>query len=345
MPTLHDFIEQRRGPILQGCRDMRMPELPAEPGPGLSLFIDGLVARLQAPDAPSRVGAEAHAYGALLLAHGLARADVVREYGNVCQMVTRLAIAESLPMTVFEFQILNACIDDAVAGAMAAELPETEWGPGFASLVHEIRNHLNTALLAAALVKGESSVSMMAIGVLDRSLAGLRQLVDGALLEVRLQRRHARDADVVALDPLLAEIGVAAQLAAAAQRCEFSAGPIQPGLMVHADVGMLHSAIWNLLQNAFKFTRLGTRVTLTASEAGGVVQIAVSDECGGLPTKSADSLFTVYEQRSADRSGLGLGLSIARRAVVGCGGQMRVTDRPGTGCSFAIELPAGPTAP
>jgi hypothetical protein len=69
------------------------------------------------------------------------------------------------------------------------------------------------------------------------------------------------------------------------------------------------------------------------------VQIDVADECGGLPTGKCEELAAACEQRGADRSGLGLGLFITRKAVEASGGVLRVRDVPGTGCVFTIDLP------
>ena len=54
---------------------------------------------------------------------------------------------------------------------------------------------------------------------------------------------------------------------------------------------------------------------------------------------SAEDLFRPFEQRSADRSGLGLGLAIARESVETNGGEIRARNLPGTGCIFTIDLP------
>jgi signal transduction histidine kinase len=72
------------------------------------------------------------------------------------------------------------------------------------------------------------------------------------------------------------------------------------------------------------------------------VLIEVEDECGGLPEGQTEDLFGVFEQRSADRSGLGVGLAIARASVEMNGGEIRVRDLPGRGCIFTIELPRLP---
>ena len=72
---------------------------------------------------------------------------------------------------------------------------------------------------------------------------------------------------------------------------------------------------------------------------GDLVLIEVEDQCGGLPPGSAEKMFTPFTQRSDDKSGLGLGLSIARQSIEEDGGTLSVRDLPGSGCVFTISLP------
>ena len=74
------------------------------------------------------------------------------------------------------------------------------------------------------------------------------------------------------------------------------------------------------------------------------VRIHVADDCGGLGEGVAEHIFQPFEQWGADRTGLGLGLTIARRAAEAQGGSVSVEDRPGAGCTFTLELPRAFTA-
>ena len=108
---------------------------------------------------------------------------------------------------------------------------------------------------------------------------------------------------------------------------------------------MVHSAVSKLLQNAFKFSRAHGNVSLSARGNADRVLIEVRDECGGLPPGKAKDWFRPFMPGSAQRPGLGLGLSIALSAARANAGDIHVRDNPGTGCVFTIDLPRQPDTP
>jgi signal transduction histidine kinase len=166
--------------------------------------------------------------------------------------------------------------------------------------------------------------------VVERSMADAR-------LEMELQKReHVRVAE------LIDEIGIAAAFQADEHGHHLVVEPVEFGIVVDADPQILAAALGNLLQNAFKFTRPHTKVSLTTRATADRVVIEVADECGGLVGGDGEGLFRAFEQRGDDRTGLGLGLSISRRGVEANGGVVRVRDLPGTGCVFSVDLPRLP---
>ena len=80
-------------------------------------------------------------------------------------------------------------------------------------------------------------------------------------------------------------------------------------------------------------------MTLRTRATEGHVLIEVSDECGGLPRGKVEELFQPFSQRGKERSGLGLGLSIARSAAQAHAGDIHVENMPGKGCVFTLDLP------
>jgi hypothetical protein len=75
-----------------------------------------------------------------------------------------------------------------------------------------------------------------------------------------------------------------------------------------------------------------------------LIRIEVEDGCGGLEPGAKEIIFAPFAQANGDRSGLGLGLSIAREIIVAHGGTLGVQDLPGIGCIFQVDLPGQKSA-
>jgi signal transduction histidine kinase len=208
------------------------------------------------------------------------------------------------------------------------------------NLAHELRNHLHTATLAIMALRGGQVGLTGATGaVLDRSLIGMRAIIDRSLAEVRARSGALPDMQSIPLSGFIADVGISAGLEAKAHGCTLTINDVDPTLSVEADREMLFSAVGNLLQNAFKFTQRGTEIVLATSASSDLVRIEVRDHCGGLTVADPEVLFKSFKQDDSDRSGLGLGLGISRHAVRSMGGTLGARNVPGTGCVFTIELP------
>ena len=137
----------------------------------------------------------------------------------------------------------------------------------------------------------------------------------------------------------LNDVVAASALQAEYRGCQFIAEPVAADLMTDVDPQLLASAVTNLLNNAFKYSHEGGTVRLSATAQGTTLVIAVDDACGGIPPTVGDPFQPFGERRGKDRTGLGLGLSIARKAVRAHGGDIHIVNRPGVGCTFSIEIP------
>ena len=135
------------------------------------------------------------------------------------------------------------------------------------------------------------------------------------------------------------EVAPAATLAADVRRVTLTVEAVEPGLRVEADRQVLTAVLMNLLQNAIKFTRPGTGITLRVGGSEERVLIEVEDQCGGLPVGETDELFRAFEQRGANRTGLGLGLAFSRWGIEANRGRVYARNIPGAGCVFTIDLP------
>lgn len=110
-----------------------------------------------------------------------------------------------------------------------------------------------------------------------------------------------------------------------------------------ADRNRVHQVLFNLLDNAVRFTPEGGRVGVSASSHNGAVEVRVSDTGVGIPAEHLPRLFErfyrVDSARSREGGGTGIGLAIARSVIEAHGGRIWAESTPGRGSVFAFELP------
>ena len=355
---LQDFIAVNRDEIISRCRGKVAarsvpPPATAEVDHGVPVFLDQLGnalrdGRITSPE----ISRSAIKHGHDLLLQGFTVSQVVHDYGDVCQAITELAVELNAAITADDFRTLNRCLDDAIAGAV------TEYGRGrnqsgidgesargserLGFLAHELRNLMNTAIMAFEVLKtGNVGVAGSTGTVLHRSLMASRALIGRSLAEVRLtQGIQNREQFLVA--GFIDEVATTCALEAHTRGVRLTVMPVEDGVAIEADRQVLAAVVGNLLQNACKFTQPRTIVTLRVGASDERVLIEVQDECGGLPAGNASELFRPFEQRGADRTGLGLGLAFSRWGAEANDGRVYARNLPDHGCVFTVDLPRIP---
>lgn len=370
---LHDFLETNRADLIDRCRarvvQRHLPqEFAQDAEHGMPIFLDQLIDRLRVglgpeseraaagPDGPSKreagseMGVSATRHGRELMARGFTVEQVVRDYGDLCQEITCLVMERGATIEVEEFRTLNLCLDDAIADAVTefayqrdllnAHRGVDSLNERLGSLTHELRNLLQQAMYAVDVIKrGKAGLSGATGALLDRSLVAMTNLIDRTLAEVRTTAGMSPRRQIISLADFISDVKVSALLAADIAGCRLTVSANDPLLGVEADRDMLFSAVDNLLQNAFKFTRPGAEVKLNAYAEGKRILISVEDRCGGLPPGDAERMFLPFTQYSSDKSGVGLGLAICRRCTEANDGTLSVRNLPGFGCVFTMDLP------
>jgi two-component system sensor histidine kinase KdpD len=119
--------------------------------------------------------------------------------------------------------------------------------------------------------------------------------------------------------------------------------------LYYIDPDRLVQVLWNLLENASKYTSPKFPIKLDASWTGSEVLIRVAD-CGpGIPLSESEKIFQHFYRLDRDRrshtQGSGLGLAICRGIVEAHGGRIWVEDRPNSGSVFCVSLPLPPPDP
>ena len=210
-----------------------------------------------------------------------------------------------------------------------------------------------------------------ALGILAETLAGEKDPVVVARLSRRLHNEAQRVSRVVDDLTVLSRMDAEEHLvpeavplhlivAQAAERVRPAAqdkdmtvnfGEPAQRLSIIGDRRMLVSAVYNLLDNAVKYSPARSVVEVRGRQDGDWVEVSVRDEGIGIPEVDIEHIFERFYRvegaRAKHLAGTGLGLAIVRHVVGTHGGEVRVESEEGQGSTFVLRLPAGPplTAP
>jgi two-component system phosphate regulon sensor histidine kinase PhoR len=117
---------------------------------------------------------------------------------------------------------------------------------------------------------------------------------------------------------------------------------------IRGDPQRLHQVFFNLLDNALKYTQTGGRVTISARQTNGEVQVCVADNGPGIGAEHLPHVFErfyrVDRARSRELGGTGLGLSIVKHIVQAHGGKVWADSQVGKGSAFYFTLIQNVTA-
>lgn len=287
----------------------------------------------------------AEEHGIELLRLGYTLSHVVHAYGAICQAITELASVKNTKISSNEFHDLNRCLDIAIAGAVTGfannhksqETSREVEHLGF--LAHELRNALTSVNIAFQLIKkGTVATGGSTAQLVDKGLRRIEYLIDRSLTEVRMRVDSKVIIETGYLLQLVDQI-VATASQEANSKNQVLEIKIDPMIIIEADQQLFYSAISNLIQNAIKYTRIGGRIQVRGYTLDKNIVVDVEDECGGLLTKNATDLFKPFEQQHQNKKGLGLGLTIAQKAIELNHGTIGAKNLPGKGCIFTITLP------
>ncbi len=206
---------------------------------------------------------------------------------------------------------------------------------------HELRSPLARLSVAIELARSGSS-SEMSLDRIQKEADRLAILV-GELLEVtRAEGDPAnRKLEEVCLDELLTEIVEDSRIEADARGCSLELN-IRERATMNADPELVRRAVENVVRNAIRYSPPGTSVDVSLDVSGSAARIQVRDHGPGVPAETLGLLFEPFYRVESDRDrasgGVGLGLSIARRAIQLHHGSIRATNE-NPGLCIEIELP------
>ena len=361
---LRAFIGDNRDELIERCRSKvasrRAPRsTPDEILHGVPMFLAQLVATFpdgvqSEPDSELRAAQAAAKHGRELLRQGFTIEQVVHDYGDLCQSITELAAERAAPIPAKDFGVLNIRLDQAIASAVAAYslqhaitvAAESKLAANdrLGALAAEMRNLVNTATLAiSAMKRGSVGFGGATAAALDRSMAGMRGIIDRTLAEARQELGESPHVEIIEIGPFIAAVQLAAGVEAALKGCDLTT-VVEPDIYVEADRHVLHGAITNLLNGVLGSMKREGHIFLSARSRTGRVIIDVEDSGANLDTGTLREILAGFEDRASASTALGSALLYSAKGIEASGGSLKARAVKGRGCLYTVDL-AGHASP
>lgn len=217
-----------------------------------------------------------------------------------------------------------------------------------ANISHELKTPVGGIGVLAETLVDEEDLEIIQRLAKRMNIEAMRasRTIDDLLELSRIEAGETSLRDPVAVNLVLAE-AVERSMNAAEQR-GITLDLVEPSrrMSLLGDRRQLVSAMFNLLDNAIKYSSPGSSVTVSAATDGATVSLSVADSGIGIPRRDLERVFErfyrVDRARSRETGGTGLGLAIVRHVASNHGGEVAVESREGEGTTFTLVLPAGP---
>jgi signal transduction histidine kinase len=268
-----------------------------------------------------------------------------------CPQVAQLAWVTPVRATLWATWLAALIAVAAVGITLQASITHGEKKSRFASAVtHELRTPLTTfRMYSEMLAKGMVPEAQRAtyLETLEKESERLAHLVENVLVHAQLEEgRRKLGRDRMTLDSILEralpmlerrvrEAGATLTLDVASAR----------GVELATDAHAVGQILFNLVDNACKYGRVGTPATIEirAHATHAVLELRVRDHGPGVPAALARAIFQPFERGERDERdpnpGVGLGLAIALGLARELGGDLRLERVDGAGACFCLELP------
>jgi two-component system sensor histidine kinase SenX3 len=217
-----------------------------------------------------------------------------------------------------------------------------------ANISHELKTPVGALGLLAETLGGEEDPDVVRRLAARMQLESQRvaRIIDDLLDLSRIESEEAPVREPVPVHLVVAQAVERVRAAADQRGIAIDAAEAPPRVSVLGDRRQLVSALYNLLENAVKYSDSSSAVEVRARTDGSWVELVVRDHGIGIPGRDLERIFErfyrVDQGRGRDSGGTGLGLAIVRHVASNHRGDVRVVSREGEGSTFTLRLPAGP---
>ncbi len=217
-----------------------------------------------------------------------------------------------------------------------------------ANVSHELKTPMGAlGLLAETLLsENEPQVAQRLAQRIHTEAFRISRVIDDLLDLSRIENEESPPREPVLINLVMAEAAERVREAANQRQIEVTLEEPSPQLVVLGDRRQLTSAVYNLLENAVKFSPQGSDIRCAGRAEGDDAVVIVEDHGVGIPSRDLERIFERFYRVDAGRSrstgGTGLGLAIVRHVAANHRGSIHVESREGEGSTFTLTLPRQP---
>ncbi|HEX3535169.1 MAG TPA: ATP-binding protein [Stellaceae bacterium] len=185
------------------------------------------------------------------------------------------------------------------------------------------------------------------LGIMREQAGRMARLVDDLLSLSRIElNEHVPPTAQVTLEPVIEQVAAGLELRAAARQMRIVCSLPRDLPVVIGEADELAQVFQNLIDNAIKYGRLQTEITVSPRIAEGLLGIAVADRGDGIADEHLPRLterfYRVDSARSRELGGTGLGLAIVKHILNRHRGRLDIESTPGVGSTFTVWLRLAP---
>lgn len=217
-----------------------------------------------------------------------------------------------------------------------------------ANVSHELKTPIGALGLLSEAILGAKNQPDEVVRFATKMQNEAKRLTDLVQEIIDLSRLQSSDplqqAFPVEVEDLIKEAINQAQIHAESRGITIDLGTIENATVI-GDRDQLIAAVHNLIENAINYSPENTKVSVTSSLKGDLVEIAITDQGIGIAESELGRIFERFYRvdpaRSRETGGTGLGLSIVKHVALNHGGDVKVWSKEGVGSTFSIILPIG----
>lgn len=253
----------------------------------------------------------------------------------------RCLIVSAMPMEIDGREYGSVALIDDITEPQRLDAMRRDF---VTNISHELRTPMGALSLLAETLAGETDpevASRLAARVQAEAIR-LSDTMDDLLELSRIESDEASERAPVTIQHVIGDALSRVSPIADEKQVPIETAVPALDLIVTADRRQLTSAVFNLLDNAVKYSDANRLVRVTTRVDGNCVEVEVRDQGHGIPVRHQKRIFERFYQvdRSREQTGggVGLGLAIVRHVAANHGGEVRVESTVGEGSSFTLVL-------